>query len=432
MNPRNAELSLVILAVIIAVGTITLVDIATSRIVGAELYGFTALFGGVAIVGHLAIRRFAPGSDPLLYGVTVLLTGFGYGVIRRLDPDLAAAQLGWFAIAMVAFVATLWILHDHRVLEQFRYSLMVFGVLLLLLPLTPIGLLRNGARLWIQVGPMNFQPAELAKIVLAAFLAGYLSQKREVMNIAVARIGPMGIPAPRHFGPLILAWLVSLAVMFYERDLGSSLLFFTLFVVTMYIATSRAVYAVVGFGMFAAGTWFAYTQFAHVQTRICAWLNPWGTDFNDPCGLFRSGRQIAQSYLALGSGGFTGAGLGQGYPEEIDPNLASGTLPTDFIFSAIGEELGLLGTAAILLLFGLIVARGLHIALRSRDTFGTLLAASLTIIIGVQALLIMGGVSRLLPLTGITLPFVSYGGSSLFANFILVALLMRISDGEAA
>jgi cell division protein FtsW (lipid II flippase) len=238
----------------------------------------------------------------------------------------------------------------------------------------------------------------------------------------------VAIPAPRHFGPLLLAWIISLAVMFYEKDLGSSLLFFMLFVVTLYAATSRGIYVATGLGLFGAGVWFAYLRFDHVQDRICAWLDPWGNAA--PCGFDYGGRQIAQSYMALGSGGFTGAGLGQGRPELIDPQIASGTLPTDWIFAAIGEELGLLGAVAVLMLFGLIVARGMHIALRSRDTFGTLLAAALTFIIGFQALIIMSGVTRLLPLTGITLPFVSYGGSSLLANFVLIALLIRISDGE--
>jgi len=422
---------MLILSIVIALATFVLVDFSHSSKVSPDLVKFMLGFTALAVLGHIAVRRLAPTSDPLLYPIAILLAGFGYGYIRRLAPDLASAQLGWIAIGMVAFIATLAIVRDHRQLEQFRYSFLLLGIALLLLPLTPIGsTLGRGVKLWVRLGPLAFQPAELAKVVLAIFLAGYLASKREVMTIATARVGPLGLPAPRHFGPLLLAWGLSLAVMFYERDLGSSTLFFALFVITLYAATSRSAYALAGVVMFSGGVWYAYEHFAHVSIRICAWLHPWSaTDIQ--CGINGAGRQIAQSAFALGSGGLTGTGLGLGHPQLIDPGLRSGTLPTDFIFAAIGEEIGFIGTIAILLLFGLIAARGFHIALRSRDTFGTLLATGLTVIITVQALLIMGGVSRLLPLTGITLPFVSYGGSSIFANFILIALLIRISDGEA-
>lgn len=425
MRPRNAELSLIILALIISFGTLALTDLARGDSLTTQAWTSFAIIGGLAIAGHVAVRFFSPDADPLLYPIAVLLSGFGYGMIRRLDPRLADAQLGWIAIGTGIFILTLAAIRDHRTIEQFRYSLMVVGVALLLLPLSGIGTdLGRSAKLWIQAGPLTFQPAEAAKIVLAMFLAGYLADKREVMTIASARIGRLGVPAPRHFGPLLLAWGLSLAVMFYERDLGSSLLFFMLFVLMLYAATSRIVYAVAGMGLFAGGTWFAYQTFAHVQSRVHDWLDPWST-------ITGSGRQIAQSAFALGTGGFTGVGIARGNPDLIDPGLRSGTLPTDFIFAAIGEELGLIGSTAVLLLFGLIVARGMHISLRSRDQFGTMLAFGLTVIIGIQAFLIMGGVSRLVPLTGITLPFVSYGGSSLVANFALVALLMRIADAEA-
>ncbi|MGZ4103643.1 MAG: FtsW/RodA/SpoVE family cell cycle protein [Actinomycetota bacterium] len=431
MRPRNAELTMLFLSILIAVGTFVLVDFARAPKVSPDLAKFMIAFTALAIGGHIAVRKLAPNADPLLYSVSILLAGFGYGEIRRLAPDLASAQLGWITIGMVAFVLTLLVVRDHRQLEQFRYSFLLLGIVLLLLPMSPIGsTLGRSAKLWIRLGPLAFQPAELAKVVLAIFLAGYLSSKHEVMTIAAKRIGPLNLPAPRHFGPLLLAWGLSLAVMFYERDLGSSTLFFALFVITLYAATSRAAYALAGIAMFSAGVWYAYQHFAHVSVRICAWLHPWSAT-DTVCGIQAAGRQIAQSAFALGTGGLTGTGLGRGHPELIDPGLRSGTLPTDFIFAAIGEEIGFIGTVAILLLFGLIAARGFHIALRSRDTFGTMLAVGLTTIITLQALLIMGGVSRLFPLTGITLPFVSYGGSSIFANFILVALLMRISDDEA-
>jgi cell division protein FtsW (lipid II flippase) len=430
MRARNAETGLIVLAFVIAAGAYALTDLARGTTVSPQLWTFLAAFCGLAIAGHLAIRKFAPAADPLLFSISVLLSGFGYAEIRRLDARLANAQLGWIAIGTAAFVVTLVVVRDHRSLENYRYSLMLIGIGFMLLPLTPIGTdLGRSARLWINLGPFAFQPAEASKVVLAMFLAGYLGEKREVMTITSARIGPIGFPAPRHFGPLILAWILSLAVMFYENDLGSSLLFFALFVVMLYAATARGAYIGVGLTLFAAGTVFAYQTVGHVQTRVAAWINPWGP--STITGFQGAGRQIAQSWFAMGSGGLTGLGLGRGHPELIDPGLRSGTLPTDFIFAAIGEELGFIGTVALLLLFGIIAARGFHIALRSRDQFGTLLATGLTVIIGLQALLIMGGVTRLFPLTGITLPFVSYGGSSLLANYVLLALLVRISDDSA-
>ncbi|MBI4728367.1 MAG: FtsW/RodA/SpoVE family cell cycle protein [Acidobacteria bacterium] len=424
MKPRSAELSLLILAGIIALAAFALVSFAREAAVPPGIAAHAALFAaGIAVV-HVAVRRFAPRADPLLLPIAMLLAAFGYVMIRRLDPALGGPQLAWIGTGIAAFTATLALVRDHRSLERFRYSLMLLGIALLLLPLAPsIGRSVGGARLWVRVGTLNFQPAELAKVILATFLAGYLAQKREVMTIASMRIGPLELPAPRHFGPLILAWGLSLALIVWERDLGSSVLFFALFVVTLYVATARASYAGTGLALFAGGVWFTYHAFGHVQTRIAAWLDPWSR-------IEGAGFQIGQSVWALATGGISGTGLGRGHPGLIQPGRGA-TIPTDFIFSAIGEELGLLGTTAIALLFGLLVARGLRIALRSRDAFGTLLATGLTTIVGIQALLIMAGVSRLVPLTGITLPFVAYGGSSLLTNFVLVGLLIRMSDAEA-
>lgn len=431
MNQRAAELSLIVFAVVLSIGVLIQADLSKGSSLAPTTVIFAAVISGFGMVTHIAIRRVAPNADPLLAPLMIFLIGFGTGFVRRLDPGLGGAQLTWAAVASAAFVGTLMLVRDHRKFEEFRYSLLLLGILLLLLPLTPIGSdLGRSARLWVQLGGLTFQPSEAAKVVLALFLAGYLSAKRELMMLPAFRIGPIGIPAPRHFGPLILAWGVSLMVMIYERDLGSSLLFFALFVATIYMATSRVAYVVAGLGLFAGGVFMALDRFSHVQVRVASWLNPWS---NDPeSGILAGGRQLAQSWFALGAGGMTGTGIGRGTPELIDPGLASGTLPTDFIFAGIGEELGLFGTVAILLIFGLIVARGFTIALRSTDPFGALLAGGLTFILGLQAFLIMGGVTRLLPLTGITLPFVSYGGSSLVANAIIVALLIRVSDREAA
>lgn len=425
LRPRNAELSLLILAWMVGIGAYALPSLARASRLPPTFPGYALLFAGAIAVAHVAVRRLVPAADPLLLPIAMLLTGFGFAMVRRLDPALAGPQMAWIGVGLLAFVGTLLLLRDHRRLEGFRYTLMFIGIALLLAPIAPhIGQQVRGARLWIRIGTLNFQPAEMAKVVLAAFLAGYLAQKREVMTVATARVGPFMIPAPRHFGPLLLAWGLSLTVMIWERDLGSSVLFFGLFLVMLYVATARASYASIGAGLFLGGTYLAYRSFGHVQSRIAAWIDPWHR-------IEHEGFQIAQSLFALGAGGLSGTGLGLGRPDFIDPGLRAHTLPTDFIFAAIGEELGLLATTAIVLLFGLIVARGLHIALRSRDPFGTLLATGLTAIIGMQAFIIMGGVSRLIPLTGMTLPFVAYGGSSIVANFVLIALLMRVSDAEA-
>jgi cell division protein FtsW (lipid II flippase) len=420
VSRRNAELGLIILAVMLALGAYLLTAFATTDAIPPGFFGYAAALAGLAGVAHVAVRWLAPNADPLVLPIAILLAGLGYAMVRRLNSELAGPQLAWIAIGVVAFVATLALVRDHRRIESFRYSFMLAGLALLLLPLAPgIGRTVSGARLWVRVAGLSFQPAELAKILLAAFLAGYLASKREVLTAATTRVGPWMIPAPRHFGPLLAAWGISLAVMVFERDLGSSMLFFALFVVMLYSATARASYVVTGTALFAGGTLFAYRAFAHVQGRIAAWLDPWSR-------IEGSGFQIAQSLFALGTGGLAGQGLGKGRPDFIRRGVE-----TDFIFAAFGEELGLVGTLAIITLFVLLVGRGFHIALRSREPFGTLLATGLTVILGLQTFLIIGGVTRLIPLTGITLPFVSYGGSSLLANFVLIALLLRLSEAEA-
>jgi peptidoglycan glycosyltransferase len=296
---------------------------------------------------------------------------------------------------------------------------MLIGLALLLLPLVPgVGQTIRGAKIWVSIGALNFQPGEFAKIVLAVFFAAYLVDKREVLRVGARRLGRLHLPDLRTLGPVLLAWITSLVVMGAERDLGTSLLFFALFVVMLWVATDRATYLVLGAGLFAGGAWFAWKTFDHVQTRVEVWLDPW----QDVSG---KGYQTVQATFALAWGGVVGTGIGLGNPDRIP------IAPTDFIFAAIGEELGLLGAAAVLIAFLLMVGSGLRIAQRAETPFDTLLAVGLTTIIGIQSFIIIGGVIRLVPLTGITLPFVSYGGSSLVANYVLLALLLRISDNEA-
>ena len=323
------------------------------------------------------------------------------------------------AAGVAAFVVTLIVVRRVRTLENYRYTFLFVGVVALLLPLLPgFGKTINGARLWVGVGPLNFQPGEAAKVLLVIFFAAYLVDKRELLASGTRRIGRMMLPRARYLGPLLLAWGFSILIMVMQKDLGSSLLFFAVFAAMLYVATERAAYLIMGLLMFVGGAAVAYRLFDHVQDRLSIWANPW-PEAQD------KGFQIVQSMFAFGTGGFAGTGLGLGSPQQI-PNA-----PTDFVFSAIGEELGLLGTIAVLAAFLLFVGSGFRVAVQADRPFPKLFATGLTTIIGVQTFVIIGGVTRVIPLTGVTLPFISYGGSSLIANFVILALLLRISDDNA-
>jgi cell division protein FtsW (lipid II flippase) len=379
------------------------------------LVAVVALLGGA----HVATRRLAPKADALLLPMAALLNGLGYVFIARRDRDLAALQALWTARGVGAFVATLLFVRRTRDIERFRYTFALIGIGLLLLPLAPvIGRNINGSRLWVRFAGITFQPGEMAKIALCIFFASYLIEKRELLSQFTRQIGPISVPHVRHLGPLVLAWGASLVVMIAEKDLGSSLLFFALFVSMLWVATDRNVYLVFGGLMFAAGSFFSWKAFAHVQERVHIWHNPWPV-------ANAAGYQIVQALFAFAAGGLFGVGLSHGNPGRIP------AVSTDFIFAAIGEELGLFGCGAILLAFLLMIGTGMRIALRAEGSFDKLLATGLTTIFGIQGFIIIGGVTRLVPLTGITLPFVSYGGSSLISNYVLLALLLRISDQEA-
>jgi cell division protein FtsW (lipid II flippase) len=374
------------------------------------------------VAAHFVTRRFAKQADSLILPLVAGLNAIGLAAIYRLSPrGFGATQVTWTALGLACFGLTLVFVRDYRVLARYKYILGFAGIALLLLPLTPVGAVVNGARLWVKVGGFQFQPAELSKVCLVAFFAGYLADRKELLAIATKRIAGLHVPDLKHFGPLLVMWGVSLAVMFYERDLGSSLLFFSIFLLMLYVATSRVVYTAFGALLFVGGAFVGYQAFSHVQSRVQVWL-----DVFDPELIQGPSYQLAQSLFALATGGLFGTGLGQGRPDLIP------VAETDFIFAVVGEELGLMGTVAILLTFLLLVGRGLRVALHARDDFGQLLAAGLTFILGLQTIIILGGVTRLMPLTGITLPFMSYGGSSILSNFILVALLVRISDQAAA
>jgi cell division protein FtsW (lipid II flippase) len=366
----------------------------------------------------VVLSRLARGADPALYPVATLLTGLGYAVIQRLNPGLAENQFGWVMIGLALFIVTMVVIRDYRILDAYTYTIGVVAIGLLLLPILPVvGRTINGARLWVEVGPITFQPSEIAKVLLVIFLASYLSSRKELLAVTTRRWGPIRLPEPRFVAPLLVAWLMSLAVLFMEKDLGSSLLFFGIFVVMMWVATGRSIYLVIGLVLFVVGAYIGYVAFAHVQARVDIWLHALEPDKVNAFGY----GQLAQAQFAMATGGIAGTGLGQGNP---------GLIPfafTDFIFAAIGEELGLLGATGVLLLYVVLVARGFRAALTREDSFGSLLAVGLATTVALQTFIIVGGVTRLIPLTGITLPFVSYGGSSLVANFVLLALLVRVS-----
>lgn len=418
-GPRTTELAYLAAAGLLTSAAFALAALANRSDTPPNVIPFLGLVLLLLGSAHLIVRRYAPLAEPTLLPLVAFLNGIGYVMIARLNEDLAGRQAIWTLAGLVAFTVTLVAVRSVRMFEQYRYLLAAAGMGLLLLPLLPIiGLDVRGARIWINVGLFTIQPGEFAKVVLTMFLAGYLVDKRELLTISTRRIAGIHVPDLRHFGPLGLAVGVALLIMVAERDLGSSLLFFGLFVVMMYLATSRVAYVLGGLAFFLAGSVAAYQVFAHVRRRVSAWIDPFA-DVDD------SGFQVAEAAFAMADGGLVGTGIGEGTPGVIP------AVSTDMIFAAIGEELGLLGTGAVLVGFLLLVGAGFRVALEAPEPFEKLVAGGLTALLGFQVIVIVGGVVRLLPLTGVTLPFVSYGGSSLVANYVILAILIRISDSAA-
>ena len=428
---RNRELSLGVLALIITAGGYVLLGLSTAPAIPT---GLVALFAAlVALFGcaHLAVRRLAPRADSTILPIASLLLGLGFVMLTRLDlhPDrdsqhnpiyVAPTQALWIAVGVGAFIVTLLLVRNARSLSTYKYTFLLLGVGALLLPLVPgLGATINGARLWIRIGGFTIQPGEMAKVLLVIFFAAYLVEKRELLSSGSRRLGRLHLPDPKHLGPLLVPWALSILIMVQQKDLGSSLLFFAVFMAMLYIATRRSAYVLVGGALFAGAVVVTYQLFAHVQDRVSIWLDPW----KDPT---NHGFQITQSLFAFGSGGFTGKGIGRGIPFQIPVHN------TDFIFAAIGEELGLIGTVAVIGAFMLLVGSAFRIAIQASRPFTQLFAAGLATSLGVQTFVIIGGITRVIPLTGVTLPFVSYGGSSLIASFVILALLLRISDESAA
>ena len=417
---RTTELMLLVLALGIGLAAYAIVDLNALGGVSERLPVVAGLCGGLALVAHLAVRWRLPYADPVLLPCVVLLNGLGLAMIHRIDlinePPLTGArqQLIWTAIGVVLFVAVVVVLRDHRPLQGYTYTIGLAGIVLLLLPLVPgLGVEKFGARIWIAIGPYSFQPAEAAKVALSIAFASYLVEKRDVLALAGWRVLGLDLPRARDLGPILAMWLVSLAVLVSQRDLGTSLLFFGLFVMMLYVATQRAGWPLLGTLLFALGAYLGYQLFGHVRIRVGAWLDP----FSDYDAYY----QVINAQFGIAWGGLLGTGLGEGRP-GLTPLARS-----DFIAAALGEELGMTGLMAIILVYALVVARGMRTALQCREPFGKLLAAGLAFAFALQVFAIIGGVTRLLPLTGLTTPFLSQGGSSLICNWIVVALLLVVS-----
>jgi cell division protein FtsW (lipid II flippase) len=436
-NKRGVELGLLIFGTLVVIAYAIATESSLYKTVHFNVWVQPTLLLLVFGVGHVAIRLLAPYADPVFLPAVALLNGLGVAFLRRIDLGAAVKahktlsplagdgfrQLCWTVAAMVVAIVALYVMRDHRSLSRYAYTLGLAGIVLVLLPaVLPRSLSEvNNAKLWIKFGAFQIQPGEFAKLALLVFFAYYLVRKREVLSLASRRVLGIDFPRGRDVGPVVLVWLLSLMVLVFEKDLGTSLLYFGMFIVTLYIATERVSWLIIGLLLFFGGAVLAYFlgaflgPFQNFHERVGVWLNPFA-DPND------TGYQLVQSLLGLGTGGMFGAGPGAGSPTQV-PEVRN-----DFIFAGLGEEIGLFGLTALLVVYLIIVERGLRAAIAVRDSFGKLLAGGLAFTLGLQVFVIVGGVSKLIPLTGQTTPFMSAGGSSLMANFLLIVLLMRVSD----
>jgi len=422
---RGVELLLLLLAVGIVLLAWVNVDLGVRETVPAQLVTVGGGLLALSIAFHLVLRWKASYADPVLLPIATLLNGFGLVMIHRIDlaqgndglSSNAARQLVWTGLAVVIAATVIIVLRDHRQLQRKTFTAMALGLVLVLLPLLPvIGTTVYGSRIWIRLGPLSFQPGEIAKLALTVFFAGYLVSSRDVLSLAGRKVVGFTLPRGRDLGPILVAWMVSILVLVFEKDLGSSLLFFGLFVGMLYVATERTSWVAIGLLLFAGGAYAAYRLFGHVQERVTLWLDPFGA------ASLALSDQLAKGLMGMAAGGLFGTGLGQGRPWMV------AFADSDFIFSSFGEELGLVGVFALLTLYAIFVERGLRTALGVRDGFGKMLAFGLAFSVALQCFVVIGGVTRVIPLTGLTTPFMSLGGSSLLANWTLMALLLRISD----
>ena len=424
---RLAELGLLILAIAVATSAYALVGLGVEDTIPANVYGYAAWLAALGVILHIIVWIKAKYADPVLVPIAVLLNGLGLAMIYRVDLGRdeylgsAMTQLVWMTLGVGLAIAVIFVVRDHRWLRRYTYVSGFAALVFLLLPLIPgIGKTINGARIWIGVGPLSFQPGEIAKILLAIFFAGYLVTYKDQLVAAGPKILGIRFPRLRDFGPIIVAWVASVGVLVFERDLGTSLLFFGLFVAMLYVATSKVSWIILGLGFFSAGAVAATFLFSHVGQRVSGWLNALtAEEYNkSPGGSY----QLVQGLFGMSNGGLIGTGFGEGRPNMV-PYAES-----DFIYASFGEEIGLAGLFVILLCYLFIFQRGIRTAQQLRDGFGTLLAAGLSFTIALQVFVVVGGVTRLIPLTGLTTPFLAQGGSSLIANWMIIALLLRISD----
>jgi cell division protein FtsW (lipid II flippase) len=427
---RGVELGLLAVALVLGVGAYALVGLNVTGSLPANIAGYGAGMAALGVALHLVLRIRAPYADPVILPAAIALNGIGLAMIYRIDLAQAARdnptafanrQLAWTALGVVMAGVVLVLLRDHRTLRRYTYTAMVAGLVLVVLPLVPgLGTTINGARIWVRLGAMSLQPAEFAKIALAVFFAGYLVTHRDTLALAGPKILGLHLPRVRDLGPILVVWAGSLAVLVFERDLGTSLLFFGLFVAMLYLATERTSWIVLGLGLFAGGALLAAQVFPHVGLRFDAWLHAFDDDvFNQSPG---GSGQLVRGLFGMANGGLFGTGWGQGRPDLV-PYAES-----DFIVASLGEELGLTGLLALLVTYLVLAERGMRTAIGVRDGFGKLLAGGVAFVVAFQCFVVVGGVTRVIPVTGLTMPFLAYGGSSLLANWVIVALMLRISD----
>ena len=423
---RNLELLLVLLALCVGGQAFYLVGSSTDGVDNTDFYVQISILSALALTVHVLLRIFAKYADPAILPITVALNSLGLAMIHRIDlakgTSQSARQLLWTAIAIVIACVVLWAIKDHRILRRFTYIALLASVFLLLLPMIPnLGVTINGARIWIRIGIFSMQPGELAKITLSIFFAGYLSSNRDLILMAGRKFGPLQLPRLRDMAPMVIAWLLSFGVLVIQRDLGSAILFFGLFIVMIYVATARISWVLIGALMVVVGGIVAGLTMGHVTRRLDVWLNAFDPAIYQATG---GSMQIVEGLFGMADGGLFGTGLGAGSPYRVP--LAN----SDMIIASFGEEIGLIGLTAIVLLYMLLISRGLRAALGSADTFGKLLAAGLSFTLGLQCIVIIGGVARLIPLTGLATPFMAAGGSSLLANWIIISLLLLISHNS--
>ncbi len=425
---RNLELGLLVPAAAIAIGAVLLVQLGALGTTDSGMLTLVSLPPIFALVIHIALRIVARDADPFLVPIAVVLNGLGIAEIYRIDiaqktlgwDGAGVRQIVWTLIAMAIAFAVLLVVRSHRVLQRYSYIAMAAGIVLLLLPMLPgIGQVTSGARLSIGFGPFSFQPGELAKIALAIFFAGYLVSNREPLSLMGRRVLGLRLPRARNLGPILVVWAAAMVVLVFQRDLGTSLLYFGLFLVMIYVATGKASWIVLGLVLFVGGALLASRVLGYVEGRFHAWLDAFDPSIYNATG---GSYQLLQGMFGMANGGLIGSGLGQGRPQTVP--LAS----SDYIVPSLGEELGLVGLFAILGLYLLFVSRGFRVGYSGADDFGKLLAVGLSFVVALQVFIVVGGVTRVIPLTGLTTPFLAAGGSSLTANWIIVALLLRISD----